>query len=233
MFKLLGRIVFKLFKIEIRFKGNWQKDYKWLLDYKFNTILDIGANEGQYASKMRMFFPEAKILSFEPIPNVYQILTNNFKYDVNFRAYPIGLGGENTETEFFENESSASSSLLKMKDHTLHFNHATQTKPITITVKRLDEVLANEPLLKPIMVKIDVQGFEDQVIAGGRETLAKADLILCEVSFAQLYEGQKLFNNIYETLSSLGFSYAGNYEQLHSPANNAILQADAIFIKKD
>jgi hypothetical protein len=48
----------------------------------------------------------------------------------------------------------------------------------------------------------------------------------------QLYEGQKLFDNIYETLTSLGFSYAGNYEQLHSPANNAVLQADAIFIKK-
>ena len=232
MFKILGRIVYKLFKIEIRFKGNWQKDYKWLLDYKFNTILDIGANEGQFASKMRLFFPQAKICSFEPIQSVYQILTNNFLNDSNFRAYPLGLGDENMETQFYENESSASSSLLRMKDHTAHFDKALQTKPISITVKRLDEVLANEPLPKPMLVKIDVQGFEDKVIAGGKEILSKADLIVCEVSFTQLYEGQKLFDDIYATLTALGFSYAGNLEQLHSPANNAVLQADAIFIKK-
>jgi FkbM family methyltransferase len=232
MFKIIGRLVYKLFKIEIRNKRNWRKDNKWLLDYDFETIIDIGANEGQFATKMRMFFPKAEIISFEPIPFVYQKLTNVFINDSKFKAYPLGLGDQDMETEFYENDYSPSSSLLKLKDHTSHFDAATNTKPIKITVKKLDEVLANEGLTKPIMVKIDVQGFEDKVIMGGKNILSQADLILCEVSFVQLYEGQKLFSDINNMLSSLGFSYSGNYEQLYSPATNEVLQADAIFIKK-
>ena len=232
MLKVLGRIAFKLFKTEIRFKGNWRKDNKWLLDYNFKTIIDIGANEGQFASKVRMFFPAAHIISFEPIPAVYQKLINNFNADANFKAFPYGLGDDNAVVEFYENESSASSSLLKMKEHTVHFNKATHTTPITINIRKLDEVLQNEDIKGPLLVKIDVQGFEDKVILGGENILSKADMILCEVSFTQLYEGQKLFNDIYNMLNSIGFMYAGNYEQLYSPANNAVLQADAIFIKK-
>jgi hypothetical protein len=51
------------------------------------------------------------------------------------------------------------------------------------------------------------------------------------MSFQELYINQPLFNEIYVKLYSLGFKYCGNIEQLYSPLNNQILQADCLFIK--
>lgn len=232
MLKAIGRLVYRLFKVEMRYRGNWKQDNKWLLDKHFATILDIGANTGQFARKMRTFFPEAKIISFEPIPSVYEQLKKNFSGDTRFEAYCCGLGEKEETATFFLNESTASSSLLKMQDHTLHFAAATVAEPIEVVIRRLDDVLANHPLPRPILVKIDVQGFEDKVITGGTDVLKQADMVISEVSYVPLYEGQKLFNDIYDQIKALGFLYHGNYEQLHSPANNMPLQGDAIFMKK-
>ncbi len=231
MFKILGRLAYKLFKVEVAYKGNWQQDNKWLIDHKFKTIIDIGANEGQFAAKMRQFFPEATIHSFEPIPAVFDILKQNFNGDSRFKPYCYGLGDKNETVEFFANEYSPSSSLLKMTEHLEHFDKAQKAKPINIQITTLNEILKDQKLEGPVLVKIDVQGFEDKVIAGGKDILAKADMVICEVSFFKLYENQQLFDNIYQTMKSLGFAYQGNYEQLLSPKNKQILQADAIFAK--
>jgi FkbM family methyltransferase len=231
MLKFLGRLAFRFFNVEIRFHGNWRKDNKWLIDYGFNTIIDIGANEGQFALKMRRLFPAAKIISFEPIPMICEKLKENFRDDEHFEAYAYGLGDKEETSTFYLNNYSPSSSLLRMNDHKSHFTHATEATPITVNIKTLDEILKSKQLPKPLMVKIDVQGFEDKVITGGHEIIRMADVVLCEVSFIRLYQGQKLFKEIFEMLSDLGFSYHGNIEQLISPVNNEILQADAIFIK--
>ncbi len=231
MFKILGRLAYKFLNVEVRYRGNWQKDNKWLIDKKFQTIIDVGANKGQFAQKMRKFFPDATIISFEPIPQVYEELKKNFENDPLFIAHNCALGERAGTAEFFANENSESSSLLKMKDHTSHFSKAKETKAIQVNICRLDDVLNVADLKGPVMVKLDVQGYEDMVIKGGIETLKRADMVMSEVSFFSLYEGQKLFDDMYHLLASLQFSYKGNYEQLYSPANNIVLQADAIFFK--
>lgn len=230
MFKILGRIVYKLFKVEIRRRGNWRKENKWLMDYHFNTIIDVGANVGQFAQKMRKMFPEATIISFEPIPEVYEQLQNNFKNDGNFQSFCLGLGNAEETKSFYLNENSESSSVLPVKQHADHFAKATEAKKITINIKKMDDVIDIAKLKKPVLIKLDVQGYEDKVIAGGKAVLKQASVILTEVSFVQLYDGQMLFNDINMLLSDTGFTYSGNYEQLHSPVNNMVLQADAIFV---
>ena len=78
-------------------------------------------------------------------------------------------------------------------------------------VKRLDDFIIenNIWLEKEILVKIDVQGVEDKVIRGGIETLKKAKIVITEVEFVELYEGQVLFDGIYEQLNKLGFKFKG------------------------
>ncbi len=230
MFKILGRIIYKLFKVEVRRRRNWKKENKWLIDYSFNTIIDVGANEGQFALKMRKMFPEATIISFEPIPQVFEKLQDNFKHDKNFISFCLGLGESESTTSFYLNKNSASSSVLPVKEHITHFESATEAEKIIININKLDTVLNINELKKPILIKLDVQGYEDKVIAGGTDVLKNASVLLTEVSFVQLYDGQMLFNEINHLLQNSGYKYNGNYEQLYSPVNNMVLQADAIFI---
>jgi hypothetical protein len=84
-------------------------------------------------------------------------------------------------------------------------------------------------LRDPLLLKLDVQGFEDKVIIGGEDVVARAKIIIIEVSFLPLYEGAPLFDDIYQILKTRGFTYNGNFDQLLSPEDGRPLQADAIF----
>lgn len=82
-----------------------------------------------------------------------------------------------------------------------------------------------------MLVKIDVQGYEDRVIRGGQRVISRAKVLIVETSFQTLYDGQPLFEDIYDTLLKMGFRYIGALWQLRSPLNGSILQADSIFVK--
>lgn len=213
---------------------NLQGEYPWLKEFGFKTILDIGANEGQFADKMHALFPKTKIYSFEPIPEAFTQLEKNFKNVPEIEGVNLALGDSTGEITFNVNESSASSSFLHLAEtHTKSFDFAVKTNPIQVKVDTLDNVMNQKQIQLPMLIKIDVQGFEDKVIKGGINTLKKADMIICEVSFTELYKDQLLFDDTYKVFKDLGFSYAGSTEQLRSPDNNRILQADAIFIKSN
>ena len=207
--------------------------WKWLSKLGINTIINIGSNEGQFALDLRKYIPKAKIYAFEPLPDPFKILCAKFENDSNFTAFPFALGKDEGIVDMYLNEYSPSSSLLKMDDnHKKHFDFAKNEFQVKVDIKKLDDVAFQFEILKPLLVTIDVQGFELDVINGGLETIRKADVIITEVSFTSLYKGQPLFDELYATITSLDFEYAGNFEQLISPVNDAILQADAIFVKK-
>lgn len=217
-------------KAKIKFE-NFLSSHKWLTDYNFKTILDIGANEGQFAHKMRKLFPKAQIISFEPLPREYQTLCESFQHDKKFVAYNFALGEKEESTTMWLNEFSPSSSLLKMKEHTKHFDYAISQTPIDIKIFPLDQALKMSAIGAPYLIKIDVQGYEEYVIKGGKNIFSNATMVITEVSFSQLYENHMLFDGIYLILNDLGFRFIGNYEQMNSPINNEVLQADAIFVK--
>src|SRR5690349_4732787 len=98
---------------------------KWLVELEIATILDIGANEGQFAKKIRGVFPNSKIYSFEPLLDTYLLLKKNFEKDALFEAFNCALGEKEGEATIFLNEYSPSSSLLKLGDeHKKHFDFA-------------------------------------------------------------------------------------------------------------
>ncbi len=207
-------------------KFNWLKK-----KYNFKTIFDIGANEGQFAGAILKLYPTAKIHSFEPLHNTFLKLQENFKNNINVTPYNFALGKYNEDRDIFCNEYSPSSSLLEMLDlHKTNFDFAVKVQPSKISIRRLDDFF-NQPVVGPVLLKIDVQGFEMNVLEGGKNVLKQADVLLIEVSFVRLYKDEPLFDDIYSYLVKEGFYYAGNVEQLMG-SDNQILQADALFIRK-
>ena len=207
------------------------KRFRWLRDYNIRTILDIGANEGQFAERILTVFPDASLHSFEPLASAFLKLKDNVGHRSNVTIYNFGLGEKEEDRVIFKNEFSPSSSLLPMLDlHKVNFDYAVEVEPELISLKRLDSVFAN-PLPEPLLVKIDVQGYEMFVIKGGEAVLGRADVVVIETSFYPLYEGQPLFEDIYSYFTSRGFQYRGNVDQLLAPTNHAILQSDAVFVK--
>ena len=205
----------------------------WYRSNNFKTVIDVGAFIGAFAYGIHTILPEARIYSFEPLPENYQKLVNNLEPAAHFRAFHTALGDQQGEMNFWKSDFMASSSALPMaelhKDTFPHTSHATEMK---VPVARLDDYLPSMELEPPVLLKIDVQGFEDKVLLGASETLRKVNFILSEVSYKPLYEGQVLFDQIYTRLNEQGFEFAGNFDSLISPVDGAILQSDALFVCK-
>lgn len=213
----------------------FHKNQKWrfLKGMDIKTILDIGANEGQFAEEIYNIFPEANIYSFEPLKDTYEKLGENFKSKDRLYTYNIGLGEEEGNKTFYLSSATASSSLLKMGElHKNLFPHSTSITEQEITIKKLDNVEGIH-FQDNLLIKIDVQGAEDKVILGGLETFKRAKVIITEVSYATLYEGQPLFKDIFSLLDTLNFRYVGNFEQFYDPKNNTPLFSDAIFVRQE
>lgn len=204
----------------------------WLRNMNIETILDIGANTGQFAKSMHELFPEARLYSFEPLKDCYDELLVQFKNVPQFQAFNVALGDETGIVEMHRSEYSPSSSFLSMNDlHKTSFPYTKKEILQKVDLVCLDDMASRLELRKPMLVKLDVQGYEDKVISGGKSVIGQADIVITELSVEQLYDGQPLFDEIYKTMTSMGFQYRGNYEQLCSPNDGRVLQVDGIFTR--
>jgi hypothetical protein len=98
-----------------------------------------------------------------------------------------------------------------------------------ITVSVLDELLEGLSLPEPYLIKIDVQGFEEQVLLGAAKSLRKAAAVVVEVSTTPLYAGEPGFDRIYDLMQSCGFDFCGTVDELRSVRDGRILQFDCLF----
>jgi FkbM family methyltransferase len=226
--RCLGLFDLRLYRPE---KAQRTRD-RWLRDIDVKTIFDIGANTGQFAQQIMRIFPKATIYSFEPLKDCYDQLVKSLVGSPSVRAFNVALGERKEQREIQRNEFSPSSSFLAMAEtHKAAFPFTQRSSPETVEVVRLDDFVTGLDLRKPVLVKMDVQGFEDKVISGGADTIRQADVVIVEVSTIRLYDGQPLFAEIHGMMMNLGFQYRGNWDQLMSPLDGHILQADAIFMK--
>jgi len=220
------------FEPERKFEPEKEDRFKWMRNLNIRTVLDIGANTGQFAGEIHAIAPEAAIYSFEPLRDCYDLLVEKMSAVPKFRAFDCALGSEASEIDMHRSEFPPSSSILRMGAlHKRAFPFTSKEVLEKVAIKRLDDVTGDLDLAENILIKIDVQGFEDRVIAGGPKTIQIAKLLIVETSFESLYDDQPLFDTIYETVKRMGFAYHGNFSQLSNPIDGNILQADAIFIK--
>lgn len=105
--------------------------------------------------------------------------------------------------------------------------------PVAVTMTSLDKFVENlDKKLEPeVLIKLDVQGYEDRVIRGGRKCFAGATTCISEVNFDLLYDERCTFRGIWMLFDSLGYRYAGNVDQTYAPDGH-IIYVDAMFPKE-
>ncbi len=195
-------------------------------------MFDIGANTGQFAAQFHRLLPEATLYSFEPLEDCYNELLERMGHVSEFHAFNFALGDKNGEAQIFRNDFTPSSSLLSMeKIHKEAFPFTKNVTTQTIKIRRLDDILGELDIVDDILVKIDVQGAEDKVILGGEKLIYRASVLILETSFQPLYEGQLLFDGIYDLLRKKGFVYAGSEHTIRNPNDGSILQCDSVFLR--
>lgn len=226
------------------FLRGWDRDHAQRLirwrDIGFDplTVYDIGANQGHWSQMCRHLFPSADIHLFEPLSQfhdgLHQLESKAHGGRGTTQLHPLALGNENGNTKIHLTENVAASSLLAPSSDGGSNRFGTQsTRTETIQVRRLDDLVAEEKMADPDLVKIDVQGFESEVFRGGTRTLNKARAIIVEVSLAELYQGQPLLMDMIQLLETSGFKLDDLVESCRSWPEGRLWQVDLWMTKKD
>ena len=230
VYKKFVRKAFNLIGLDIR-KAKRDLKSVWLESFEIKTVIDVGANIGQFAVDASELYPDAVIYSFEPLPGPYSQLLINTKSFSKFNPYNIALSDHKGTTKMYSNDFSQSSSILEMAEsHKKAFPHSTNATPVKVKVQTLDAIFNGVELDTDILLKIDVQGLEKQVLDGGKETIKKVKVIIIETSYISLYKDQPLFDDVHDQLAKVGFRFHGNLGQLLHPTDGSILQGDSVFI---
>jgi FkbM family methyltransferase len=206
---------------------------KFLNDHKISLVLDVGANEGQYAQSIRLTGYKNSIISFEPIKEVFQLLNNKINKDLKWKALNIAIGDFDGETEINISDFSQVSSILSATGLAAT-DYWKANRKQQVQVRQLDSLIDELNIEDHrIFLKVDTQGFEDKVLKGCQKLLTKnVFLIEIELSVRQFYFGEKLFPEMLVYIQNMGFELVSMSPVHVDFIRGYVLQYDCIFIRK-
>ena len=193
------------------------------------SIVDVGANRGQFALVARRCFPRAAIISFEPLPGPAKQCQRVFVKDEQVRLYEVALAPSSGTATIHVAAHDDSSSLLPITAlQNQLFPGTSEVRQETVRTGPLREFVRPEEIRSPALLKIDVQGYELEVLKGCDEMLGRFGFVYVECSFVELYAGQANVSEVTDFLRKRGFECRGVYNVSYSRAGQAI-QADFLF----
>ena len=197
---------------------------------KVSHVLDVGANVGQFGIDIRKHGFKGQIISFEPVNETFTLLSETIKKYQPWKAFQIGLGAsESVQSINISGNAGLSSSLLKMGSvHLENFPDSATVSNQKVRVSTLDKqlvALGIDP--RKIMLKLDVQGYEAEVLKGAIKSLSKIPLCYLEVSLLPLYEGEVSFLPLLNLLAESGHEVIDVFRGLKAK-NGQLLQMDIL-----
>ena len=230
---LLHRVGWDLRRITPQTNSYYQL-LKAIEHFGINHIFDIGGNAGQFAKALRAVGYKEEIVTFEPLSTAHSKLVSAALFDNKWFIHQrTAIGDREGEILINVASNSFSSSVLPMLDlHALSAPGSTYVGIENCPITRLDSVyLQYVKSTSRILVKIDVQGYEWEVLDGASATLERAEGVLCELSLTPLYAGQHLWQCIIKRLEGLGFTLWAIQNGFTDPRDGKTLQVDGLFFR--
>ncbi|KAA0098108.1 FkbM family methyltransferase [Mycolicibacterium sp. P1-18] len=198
-----------------------------------STVVDVGANRGQFALAARRRWPAAQVMSFEPLDRPASTFRRVFSRDPLTTLHEFAIGPREDVASMHLSRSDDSSSLLaitRLQDTV--FPGTDEIGTVDVRVAPLAAFVNPGSMVEPALLKIDVQGYELEVLRGCEPLLSEFTLIYCECSFVELYEGQGLAGDVVRWLADHDFTMAGVFNAAYDDGGRAV-QADFLFTRSD
>jgi len=206
-----------------------------LTTHRVNCVLDVGARIGDYGRWLRQIGYRGRIVSFEPVAEHIQVLTEVAASDGRWTVQPYGLGSRSEARTISVTKSSDFTSLLPPRaDAMALFPGAAVDREETVEVRRLDELFATVTagLAEPrVYLKLDTQGSDVEVLRGATGCLDRVVAGQTELSFVPLYEGQPSYLEALAELDRYGLAPAGFFVEART-ADWRLIEANCVIVRR-
>jgi FkbM family methyltransferase len=205
----------------------------WLYDLQrfmggrsLGVLFDVGANVGQTLGHLLKYAPDAQIYSFEPTDGAYATLSAKFGGRKNVHLQKMALGSRPGTMALQVRANSELNTLVPSDD-------AAGGRTQTTEVSTVDEIVARHGIGHLDLLKLDVQGWEMEVVRGANRLIADHNLIfvLAEMTFRSDQNEMQQFTELHDHLEAQGFVLSGMYEPLrYGPRKEFILFANVLYL---
>lgn len=203
-----------------------------LASLSISQLVDVGANEGQYALDLRECGYRGRIISCEPLLAAYEVAVAAARSDPDWTVHRIALGSHDGEVELGVSGFNQYSSLLPPTSEMA----ATDTRAATIRKERvpvatLDEFVADNCDSSPLGLKIDAQGAEWMILDQGAAVLDRARFVELELSPEPLYEGEATMTEMLARMDAASFTLE-LVENDSMALHGKTLQVNGLFVRR-
>jgi FkbM family methyltransferase len=196
----------------------------------FDFVVDVGASRGQFSLVCRRINPAARIVGFEPLAEPARVYRALFAGDHEVRLCETALGGASGRVIMHISARDDSSSLLPIAQaQSDNYPGSGEVGTREVAVSTLKEAISDQEMGRHSLLKIDVQGYELEVLRSADMLLSRFQWVYVECSYVPLYEGQPLANDVTDFLEARGFTLSGRYNVSCIKGTGQPLQADLLF----
>lgn len=201
---------------------NWSLRQLRRFGFKPEHVLDVGAFRGEWARMCLGVFPEAHITCVEPQESQQQTLADLASQAKNIKVIQVLLGKTDSFSVPFSEMGPGSSVLF-----------ANQEKSTTKPMKTIDTLIKSEQIASPHFLKLDVQGYEIEVLEGWTKGFEQCEVIQCEIGLLPLIPKAPLLHDVVSYLYNREFMMFDVTELIRSPSDAAVWQIDVLFCRKN
>ena len=196
---------------------------------ELRTVVDIGANRGQFSLFALHSFPDATIISLEPLSAPAARFRRVFAGERRVTLHHAALGQKSGQATMHVSGHDDSSSLLPITAVQAQlFRGTDEVRTETVRIGPLSEFLGTRSIDEPALLKLDVQGYELEALRACEELLERFAYVCAEGSFIELYEGQVLADELVAWLRGRGYALVCVYGTISDELGRTV-QADMLF----
>lgn len=198
------------------------------------VVFDIGAHIGDFAECVLAYRPHARLFAFEPLPEAFARLQSRMQSYPNATVENVALGRESGRGDLLVRSFGEASSFLPngrvLRDGIYGLDFST-TAAVPVPVTTIDAYAREHGIGAIELLKLDVQGFELEVLAGADETLPRVRWIYTEAQFQELYAGAPLADDVVVWLTARGFELM-EMTACRTTGDGHLMEADLVFRRR-
>lgn len=214
----------------IEYRSRWP-DLAMFNLAKNDVVFDVGANVGEFTECVLAFQPRAIVHAFEPIPEVFRELALKFKDYSGIYLNPAALGSRPGEQSLIVSSYAEASSFLENGPVLNEGVYGIDFGPVRsqrVNVETLADYCVGRGVGLIRLLKLDVQGYELEVLKGADAVLDRVEFVYAEAQFQELYKGGPRFTDLFDFLNIRSFDLV-RMTSFRKDDEGRLMECDMIF----